>query len=421
MHNQIEIPIKLPQDKRKRIMAHAEYIANTIRTDIQQFRTQSFDNFGVQVRIHPVPTAFEVHDIRGTWLGFNKYVFEAHGSEPKAMEVTVDHEWNVKVYYLGAWRRLSAYLKNVKPCTPWDQSASKIDIMHLRWRQQADWWNENGKIFTLMRLPPEIREMIYEHIWSPIIEPFPTSSARKLTMLGKLSRKLRMPNSNLLLTCRQVSAEASNILFLRTPFFIQHYGVLKALTSKMELRGLVRHLSLAFSHDEFMHLFSTDHVRRDRKTSTEVVGLGYPALALRSMKLSSLCLTIAPPSLTTKSGAFDGACQRVAFELIMAAAWPVIRGHPLELGGYVKHIQKQIYQARDVLERKRVQAWQKRRAAWGLPEGSLAEYDLEMDEEVGGISLSGSKPEAAPEQTPAPEYNLKCSCDPPCTEETWVW
>lgn len=402
-------------------MAHAEYIADAIRKDIQKYRTESFDNFGIQVQVYPVPSAFEVYDKKGTWIGFNQYVFDAYGSAPKEMFVTVDHKWNVKVRYLGAWRPVSAYLQNVKPRHAWDDSTPKQDIMHLRWRQQADWWKENGKVFPLMKLPVEVREMVFDHVWGPKIEPYPTNSSRKLTKMGKLSRQARMPNAAILRVSRRVAAESSNILYLRTPFLIEHYGVLKAFTCNIDQRNLILHLELAYSHDDFMHLFSTDHIRRDKKTKEEVVGYGYPALALRSMKLNTLRLTIAAPSLTTKSGKFDGACQKIAVDMIMDAAWPIIRGHPLELRGYVKDFQRKIYEARDVLERKRIQAWQKKRATWGLSEGSPEEYDEDMeDDEVGGVFLNGSRPEIEPEEMPDVEWNLECRCDPKCREETWT-
>ena len=421
MHQSIIIPLASPRQKRNKTMAHAEYIANAIRKDIQEYRNASFDNFAIQVQVYPVPSAFEVYDMNHKWIGFNQYIFEAFGDEPKEMFVTLDHKWNVKIRYLGAWRPVSAYLTNLKPHNAWDEYTSKQDIMHLRWQKQAEWWKENEKVFPLMKLPVEIRELVFEHIWGPSIEPYPTSRARKLTKTAQSSVRLRTPSANILRTSPQVAAEASNILYHRTPFLLHHYGVMKALTSSVEQRILIRHLELAFSHDEFMHLFSTDHERKDKKTKTTVIGFGYPALALRSLKLNSLRLTIAPPSLTTQSGRFDGACQKVAVDMIMDAAWPIIRGHPLELRGYVKDFQRKIYEARDVLERKRIQTWQKTRAAWGMPEGSLAEYDEEMkDDEVGGVFLNGSRPEIAPEQTPAVEYDLVCRCDSPCAEETWT-
>lgn len=272
-----------------------------------------------------------------------------------------------------------------------------------------------------MKLPAEVREMIFEHVWGTVIEPYPTNSSWKLTKLGKMSRKLRMPNTKLLLTSRQVAAEASNILYMRTSFHIQHYGVLKALTSNIEQRSRIRHLELALSHDEFTTLFSTEHIRRDRKAGTEQVGFGWPALALRSMKLSSLRLVIGAPSLVPKSGKFDGACQRIAVEMIMEAAWPIIRGHPLGLAGYVKDAQRDVYCARNLLETERIQALQKKRAAWGLPEGSLPEYDEEIDDEVGGVPLDWSEPETTPEKMPSQQLSLVCHCDPPCTEETWAF
>lgn len=418
--NRINIPISLPRFKRTTTMAHADFIANALSKEIREYRMKSFDNFAIDVKIYPVPSAREFYDKKQRWIGFSQYYFEAFGEATKAMFVTVDYDWSVKIKYLGAWRPICAYLKNLKPHNAWDDSMPKADIIPLRWRQQADWWKDNGKVFPLMELPRELRDIVFEHTWGPIIEPYPTNSARKLTKLGKMKKKLQTPSANIVRTGHQIAAEATDILYMRTPFLFQHYGVLKAFTCNVVQRKLIRHVALAFSHDDLMHLFGTDHVRKDKKTKTETIGFGHPALALRGTILNSLTIVIAPPSLTTKTGKFDGACQRVAVDMIMEAAWTIVRGHPLELTGYIKDDQKRIYEARGVLERKRVQAWRKKRAGWGLPDGSLEEYAEELDEQVGGVPLSGARLETAQEDFPAPEYDLKCHCDPPCTEETWT-
>lgn len=144
----ITIPFGLPRRKRTSTMAHAEYIATSMKNEVQAYRIEIFDNFGIHVMVHPVPSAFELYDVKGRWIGFSQYTLEAFGQESKSMHVTVDRKWNVRIKYLGAWRAISAYLANLKPHIAWEASVPRDNLVHLRWRQQALWWNANGKIST---------------------------------------------------------------------------------------------------------------------------------------------------------------------------------------------------------------------------------------------------------------------------------
>lgn len=89
---------------------------------------------------------------------------EYFGEKAEMIFVTLDYEWNVNIRHLGVWRPISVYLQSLKPHNAWEESMSKVDIMHLRWRQQTDWRNENGKVFPFMKLSREIRDIVYEHL-----------------------------------------------------------------------------------------------------------------------------------------------------------------------------------------------------------------------------------------------------------------
>lgn len=416
----IQLPFNVPIRLSKTGMASSDFIVDIINLDIKAFRMQSFDNYSIDVRAYPTSTAYLFHDANGRWVGFSEYHFESFGSQSKAMEVALTLNNEVRVWHAGKFKRIEEVLRHFKPYNPWEGFSSPADVIHQKWRQQADWWRDNGKVFPLMELPSEIREIIYTHVWGNFIEPFPLGKTRKLTSAGKIAAKLRKPNARLLETNGQVAEEASNVLFLRSQFFVEHYGILHRVTDNINMRSRIRQLTLALPHDQFMKLFSTEHVRKEKETKATIVGFGSPALSIQSMCLNRLRLVFAAPSYVTCSEKFDGACQRVAVDMIMDAAWPVIRGHPVSIHGFVKDSQKNLYKAREALERQRVQAWRKRREAYGLPEGSLKEYNEEIDEEVGGVRLDGSMLEVDPDLGPPIEYDLTCRCDPPCREETWT-
>ena len=147
-------------------------------------------------------------------------------------------------------------------------------------------------------------------------------------------------------------------------------------------------------------------------------------MALKHMKLTRLRLTIAPPSTTTASGMFDGACQKAAVEWILDAAWPFVRGHLVELSGFVKTSQKAAFEAKCDATRTDFEMWQKENVDAGLAEGSLAEYLQEVDQD-GGVIVDDEKrakmeelEEANKGTTHDPQ--LLCCCKVPCTLSKWT-
>ena len=412
-------------------MAYIHLIGEALQRDIKSYRNQSFETFGLNVFVYPVSNSNPIINLDGFQVGYHKYNFDVWGEPGKIMRIRIYPKGVVKILYMGRYRPVGAFLKNLKPKMDWNNLGnpgdfSREQIVHGRWAQQSRWWLANGKKFRLLDLPPEIREIIYDYVWGPFIEPYPTSKARKIPESTKQAMLERKPNSNLLRTSRLIYEEASNILFLFTPFVVQHYGIMGPLTSRVEQRARIRQLELALSHDDFMRLFRKETVR---KSGLVIPGGSPEALALRQMKLNRLLLTIQAPSFTTASGRFDGACQKTAVDLILDAAWPFVRGHPVQLAGYVKRTQKNAFEAKCLVERKKFELWQKQRLAIRLSEGDLRGYYDELDEEDGGVILDEKtraldealKDEIVEvEKAEEEETSLTCKCRVPCTPKHWT-
>ena len=182
----------------------------------------------------------------------------------------------------------------------------------------------------------------------------------------------------------------------------------------------IRQLRLALTHDDFVYLFRKERTLSDGE---KVPDRSAAAMALRHMRLNRLKLSFAPPSLTTGTGMFDGACQKPAVNMIIDQAWPFINGHPVELGGYVKSSQKAAIEAAFVEERKKIELWQKQRLAAGLEEGGLCDYDEELDTEDGGVLLDekATLPDAANIAVDSTSSaSLVCNCQVKCSFECWT-
>jgi hypothetical protein len=204
-------------------------------------------------------------------------------------------------------------------------------------------------------------------------------------------------------------------------FFVEHWKILQKVTDSQSLRSSIRHLEIALSHDAFLCLFR-QYVLLENGDA--VAHKSRAALALRHMKLTRLRLTIAPPSTTTASGMFDGACQKAAVEWILEAAWPFVRGHPVELSGFVKTSQKETFEAKCDAARTDFEMWHKDNVDAGLAERSLVEYHQEVDED-GGVLVDDEKRAQMEELEEANRGTIRnpqlhCSCKVCCTSNRWT-
>jgi len=392
-----------------------DQVVQNLDKQVKAYKAKSFENFinaGVRVNFRESETAGPFIGSNGKMFGFNEYHVDIWGEELYRVSVSLRRNGQVHIRHLDGWVKVSEYLCHLKV---------KIDPHYtdgtpeMRSDLQSQWWRVNGKAFPLLQLPRELRDIIYDYSFGSKIEPYPTNKAR-LGAKAKPQRGVALMRVN-----RQVSSEIRSLLGRQTPFLIEHNRIMALLLSSPLRRNHIRRLELALSHKEFINLFGFTFPDVHYETR-------WQAKALRGMQLKHLMLRIARPSLITGSVIFDGACQQVATGWILAAAWPFVKGHPVEVAGYVKRQQKAEFEAACLDVKNRFEQWNGLRVAVGHPEGSLGEYDewvdwVEGGEEAGGVRLIEESSQEVQRFVPdcqVGELPPRCECGTPCTAREWT-
>jgi hypothetical protein len=288
-----------------------DYIGAALAHEIKDFRIQTYDRFTnlLDVLVQPVDYAAPVYDFNSACVGFRNYSFDQWGYQRKVMSVRVGPNGRPKIWYRQEWQYVGSLLLDLMPppahSNPGQPASS--EMIKMAWENQARWWLANGKKFRILDLPGEIRDKIYGCIFEDKIEPYPTARVRRLGQAQQAVMKKKL-NFNLLLTCKRVYQEASNILFLKIPFLVEHETILRRLTVDPIIGPRIRKLEIAFSHDEFLFLFREYTLLPNGEISLDQ---SPAALALGSMQLSCLKLTITAPSDTTVNGFDPDACHKI--------------------------------------------------------------------------------------------------------------
>ncbi|KAK4545532.1 hypothetical protein LTR36_002882 [Oleoguttula mirabilis] len=400
-----------------------DYLAEAIRWEIEIHRRKTFDNFTITAFVQPVtakdpeikrPRAFR--NAIGTFIGWDQYVLDILGEQERVIEIRRCGSRGVQVLHLDIWTPVAEYISLLSPQLDRDDA---LATQAGRYNNQREWWKANGKKFRLLALPAEVRELIFSFACGSRVEPYPACKARRRGRHAEVIKE-RNPNIGLLqIRNNQLHNEASHILFTQATFFIEHYDVLRKLTRNGPLCERIRRLELSLSHFEFFKLFGCS-IGDDRVYPTT-----RSASALRTMTLDRLVLFFTPPSLTTGNHHTDGACQQTIVDWILAAAWPWVRGHAaVEVTGFVKARQKLAFETACMMERKKLELWQKQRLAVGLAHGNLEEYDEWVDDEDdGGVRLDGAVKQETEgygvPYTAVLETPPFCRCTKLCTVKTW--
>lgn len=403
-------------------MADADLIRRSILREVDEFRAQSYEHFRLGIYIHPVSDAEPVYNYNGVWVGFARYDFDILGQPYTPLHVRLARGDRVMLRHIGSTISIFEYLTKLNP-QPLEDSSLKTT--RGQWDHQFAWWRANRKTFRFLELPVEIRELVYNHTFGTTIEPYPTSKARRL---GQKTQAIlsRVPSAKTLLLSRQIYKEASAQLFLYTTFFVEHLGVLGALLSNKEQRQRIRRLRLALSHHDYFRLFGglsgqCGGERVEYHTHRMAEGL-------QKMRLNSLDLIVSTPSSTTGHGCFEGACQKTMVEWLLEAAWPIVRGQPIKVNGYIKAQQKATFEAASLVDRKRYEAWQGTVTAAGLDTSSWSYHEWLSDEECeedGGMRLDGVPVQASKtahvreDDGRAKLMPPTCLCQPQFTLDTW--
>lgn len=391
-----------------------DQVVQNLDKQVKAYKAKSFENFinaGVRVNFRESETAGPFIGSNGKMFGFNEYHVDIWGEELYRVSVSLRRNGQVHIRHLDGWVKVSEYLCHLKV---------KIDPHYtdgtpeMRSDLQSQWWRVNGKAFPLLQLPRELRDIIYDYSFGSKIEPYPTNKAR-LGAKAKPQRGVALMRVN-----RQVSSEIRSLLGRQTPFLIEHNRIMALLLSSPLRRNHIRRLELALSHKEFINLFGFTFPDVHYETR-------WQAKALRGMQLKHLMLRIARPSLITGSVIFDGACQKVATGWILSAAWPWVKGHAVEIAGYVKRQQKAEFEAACLSVKGRFEQWNRLRVDVGHPEGSLADYDEWMvwvdGEEDRGVRVIEEPSQEVQRFEPdcqVGELPPRCECGTPCTAQEWT-
>ena len=362
-------------------MAPVAYIVGKLNGDVGFFRSQSIRTQSMHVGFEKVPEAQPLHDAEGHFLGFDMYDFLnwADGSR-KRTRVRVEANGDVRVQHLGRWAPVSAWLAGLRaPKDPALDMEPAVRAQH-RAGELWDWWKTTGKVFRILDLPTELREAIYGFHWGSRIEPFPGARCRRLPPLEIRRRLAAMPSPRCLYLNRQMYSEARGLLFAQVQFFVEHDAVLQRITRGTQNgqgRPLpIRQLRLYLREEELVAIFQQ---------------AGRTARALREMPLTRLCLqfwhhnhneVVAAGRVLEVEPAWKQR-QDASVQRTWDAAWPFIRGHPIELAGCVSPAQRKALMEVNQVERARIAAWRDWRKSTGLDprdhEAPVAQFYAETE------------------------------------------
>ncbi len=399
-----------------------DILQTKLHAAIDDYRVRSFETFALEISVYPTTDAVALQDRDFNTIGFDQYVLEVFGQEGRAFHVRLNHKASIRIWWHGHWTRVQTYLRHLQPTFDHNnpRNFAEGDVKYARWNQQSKWWAANGKAFRLLDLPPELRDTIYGFVFGQKIEPYLSHKARRLGWSASL-----MPDHKtklaLLKTCCQVYNEASNVLFVHTPFLIKHYGVLRTLLQNGEQRNRIKRLELHLSHDDYFRLFGGLPDQLTAMTSSSST-----AIDLAEMKLNKLEMNMAPPSVNSINEWLDGACQKTIVDLICAHGLRFVRYHPVKLIGFVKTKQKLALERAAGKEKAKFDDWQYWFTAASGREGTRHEYireEIKSERSEGGAPVSECDGEQAdlfqPSRVHVTNATPLCVCKVPCTVEKW--
>lgn len=399
--------------------AHASlFIHKAIERQIDEYRAQDFDKFGIEIAVYPATNAelieVQLPSIGKLAIGYDIYVFRSCHNEqpPKSLRVRLSRG-NIQVSFCGSWHPISAYLDEIATNRTLDYESQ------LDYDRQYYWWRTNGKTFNIMKLPGELRNAIFDFAFPDEAHPFPTNKCR--------NRRFMLPFDHsctaLMKTNRQLHAESSERFYQTTTFLLEHRQLVNKVLNNKFLTTRLRHLRLDLTHSAYLDLF---HYRpQDTESHT------YIKRQLRELTdLQSLEIHIQAPSRIAEKSWLQGACQKKAVKMIIEAALPSIRGLPVTFTGYLKDSQKADYQDRSAAARESYLGFKAFTLAAGV-DSSLSAFDDLAErmesEERGGVRVDGQEWGPAPppdfEWTGMTLSGLRdamwCSCKTRCRRDTW--
>jgi hypothetical protein len=273
--------------------------------------------------------------------------------------------------------------------------------------------------FEILKLPGELRELIFSFTFGEKIEPWPSARCRKRGW--KAIAVSRAASTNLLLANHQVCKEVTDVMHMQSLFIVEHLSIFSRLVGSRTLRGGIRRLSICLGHENFFKLFGSNY--GDTTNPLPTVRL------LRHMNLKQLVLVIAPPP---KSGEYPyTVCQSSIVDKIFEEALPWISGHPVVVMGWVKQAQKEAFEKKCAQARQQYLEWYETLADKEDVTPPIVGYQEWMEDD-GGVSLlnsdtgitdgaeaGGTHGETDSESEDYEEYPPRCNCKHSCDYDLW--
>ncbi|CAK4031603.1 Hypothetical predicted protein [Lecanosticta acicola] len=403
-----------------------DLIKACIERNVKASLYDTLDGFQFErsILIRPAESARPVYASSDMPLGFDRYRFEVYGGIAKIVQVRLLKAGEVQVLFHGGWTSVSELVTSLpRPSTERDLApAGPLTLAEKTslWDDQWYWWRKNGKAFHFERLPGEIREAVYGDTFGDHkVTPYPFARCRRVPFSVSAAIAQRNPSTALISgVSKQISEEARHILFRDCCFCIEKAGLLGKLSFNKALASRITRLELSLSHLGYFALFGF-HINDiyDFEPNWRAVG------TLREMELKELRLHIHRPQRASPHTLTDYACQKIACDWIFEAAFDWIKGHPVELTGWIKTRQKQAFEAKLAEARAEYLAWC---GEWsGYSETTLVEWDEYEYQEDGGVMVDGrQKAELTESKWPRVRRVERddpiCFCAVSCDMENWT-
>lgn len=389
------------------------FLHKAIEHQIDMFRAQSFAKFGLDIAVYPADGARSYN----IWLplfstiniGYSSYIFETRHNDdpPKRLRVRLSMG-AVEVHFCSSWHPISDYLNEVKTESNYPQTSE------IAYDAQFNWWKTTGKSFDIMALPGEIRNAIFDQVFSPVARPYPSDKLRKRRLALK-------PDMSMMHLNKGLYHESSHRLYQTTTFLVEHGRLMFKLLKNNALRNRLRNVTLTLTNSGYFDFFRFDPY-------DAAFPHDYVVHRLRETNLAKLEINIAAPSNIAEKAWLEGACQKTVVDRIFDVAWSSIKGHPVAITGHVEQNQKQAIEARLKAAHEEYEKWSALNEAATGKTSTLREYDAfleEMNKEpVGGVRLDGEAWAETGAEVEAVDlsYNdfkdsLKCRCERKCTSE----
>lgn len=415
-------PIEFPQAEPCRDFPDA--IAGWLTRQAKDLLSSTYDDFQLyrKLFIHPAEQAEPVYGPEGVSLGCDRYSVEIAGSDfKKDVKVRVLRPGQLRVLLHRRWVKVPKLISSLPPPPSVFESGKALIPAEkdIQWDEQWAWWRNNGKRFRLLDLPREIRDIIYSFAAGRgKVQPYPYDSCRRIgPALSRLYTARNPDKAGLMMPIsKQVLEEYRQELFRDRHFYFEHRRLLRKFAECTTVYNRVTRLELSLSHIGYFSLFGF-YVDEEYKCDTSWSAVG----ALREMRLKEFKFFINCPQRVTCSNLTDDACQRVMCDWIFEAAYDWLKGHPVQVTGWIKTDQREAFQRKLDDARKDFLTW----CLWGGYESVAPmewdEYEYQEDE---GVRVDGA---------PGPEKQSKwprvriverdwpvCRCAWKCDMASWT-